>query len=456
LVFPPSLVAARSAIGFVIGQADHKPGQRTHSKSNVGSEHRHKAKSVRSSWGECSEKPPSIQRGAQTVSIETIRDFFGLKRNIIVLCSAVLLVGLGENLWTKFIPKYLEALGAGILAIGVFGTLEDLLDAIYQYPGGAISDRIGRKRALVLFGVIALLGYIVYLIATVWIVVMVGLFLVMASSLSQPAMFALIGDTLPRERRAMGFSIQSILKRLPRAISPPLGGLIILYLGVTKGVKVGLLISIPLVVAAVYLQNRWYVESAPAKREESLGLSKALGEMKGALKFLLACDILARMGQHITKMYLVLFALNVIGINSFQFGLLVTIQATASMLVYIPIARMSDTRDRRPFVAITFLFFALFPALVAISKGLSMLLLAFLVAGLREAGEPSRKAMIVDLASESARGSQVGLYYSIRGFAVMPGSVIGALLWSISPHMPFVVGSVIAFTGLLIFIERIR
>ena len=394
--------------------------------------------------------------GQEPGRLSAIRDFFALRRNIVVLSAATLLLGLGEEMWSKFIPKYLEALGAGVFAIGLFGTVEDLIDATYQFPGGLISDRVGRKRSLVLFGLVGVAGYTVYLIAGTWVVVFLGLFLVMASSLSQPVIFALIGDSLPKHRRAMGFSVQSILKRIPRAISPPIGGLIILYLGVIKGVKAALLLTIFLGLTAVYLQYRGYVETLKPEKRRSLSPREAFRRMSSPLRWLLVSDCLARMGQHITKMYAILYAMNVIGITSVNFGLLVSVQTVASMLVYIPIARLSDTRRRKPYVAITFLFFALYPLLIGISKNYLMLLLAYVVAGLREAGEPSRKAMIVDLAGESSRGSEVGLYYSIRGFVVMPGSLIGAALWSSSPILPFLVGSSIAWAGLVIFLIRLK
>ncbi len=387
--------------------------------------------------------------------LSALRDFLALKRNIVVLSAATLLLGLGQEMWSKFIPKYLQALGAGVLAIGLFGTTEDLIDATYQFPGGLISDRIGRKRSLVLFGAIGVGGYLVYLVAGSWPVVFLGLFLVMTSSLSQPVVFALIGDSLPKQRRAMGFSIQSILKRVPRAISPPVGGLIILYLGIVRGVKTALLVTIFLGMLAVYLQNRGYVEVVKPEKRHGLSIREAFRHMGSPLRWLLVSDCLARMGQHITKMYAILYAMNVIGISSVNFGLLVSVQTVASMLVYIPIARLSDTRRRKPYVAITFLFFALYPLLIGISKNYLMLLLAYLVAGLKEAGEPSRKAMIVDLAGETSRGSEVGLYYSIRGFVVMPGSLIGAALWSSSPILPFLVGSSIAWVGLVVFLVRI-
>ena len=46
--------------------------------------------------------------------------------------------------------EQLESLGAPIVAIGAYGTAEDFLDGVYQYPGGWLGDRLGRRRALVL------------------------------------------------------------------------------------------------------------------------------------------------------------------------------------------------------------------------------------------------------------------------------------------------------------------
>src|SRR5947208_3107652 len=75
----------------------------------------------------------------------------GLQRNILVMLAVILVVGLGEELWVRFLPQYLMALGAGAWAVAVYGTLKDLLDAVYQYPGGWFADRLGRRLSLVLF-----------------------------------------------------------------------------------------------------------------------------------------------------------------------------------------------------------------------------------------------------------------------------------------------------------------
>src|SRR5437773_1351900 len=137
--------------------------------------------------------------------ISRLRSSLGLENNILVMLAAVLLVGMGEELWSRFIPKYLELMGATVWAIAAYGMLEDLLDALYQYPGGWFADRVGRRRSLVIFSGLAIVGYIFYLLGTNWIFILIGTVFVTAwGSLSSPAIFAIIGDSLPSQRRAIG------------------------------------------------------------------------------------------------------------------------------------------------------------------------------------------------------------------------------------------------------------
>src|SRR5919109_5244041 len=98
-----------------------------------------------------------------------------LDRNTGAAVGAMFLMALGENLWRRFIPKYLEALGAPVVAIGAYGSAEDLLDGLYQYPGGWVADRYGRRAALRLFVSLAAVGYAVVAAASVWPLVLAGL-----------------------------------------------------------------------------------------------------------------------------------------------------------------------------------------------------------------------------------------------------------------------------------------
>ena len=77
-----------------------------------------------------------------------ICEFLALRRNTVLLLVALVLAGTGERLWLGFAPKYLETLGAGILVIGLFDALQTLLGALYNYPGGWLTDRLGQRKSL--------------------------------------------------------------------------------------------------------------------------------------------------------------------------------------------------------------------------------------------------------------------------------------------------------------------
>src|SRR5215210_2193352 len=182
-----------------------------------------------------------------------VAHFLGLERNVAAVSAAVFLLGLGEELWKKFLPKYLEALGAGTGVIGLFGTTRDFFDAIYQYPGGWLADRLGRRSAFRIFIVIAFVGYLIYLLSPSWPFIFLGLAFSMAWVMASPAIFAVIGDALPKERRAMGFTIQSMLKRVPMTIAPLLGGTLVARYGILRGVRLGLAATLLLAAATLLI-----------------------------------------------------------------------------------------------------------------------------------------------------------------------------------------------------------
>src|SRR6201981_4231649 len=105
-----------------------------------------------------------------------ITAFFGLKRNLVILLIAIFLIGTGEELWMRFLPKYLQALGATVFVIGLFDALRTLLGAIYAYPGGTLADRSGHRHAFIIFNVVSITGYSLVLLIPHWGAVIAGMF----------------------------------------------------------------------------------------------------------------------------------------------------------------------------------------------------------------------------------------------------------------------------------------
>jgi MFS family permease len=169
------------------------------------------------------------------------------------------------------------------------------------------------------------------------------------------------------------------------------------------------------------------------------------------LRWLLTSDIFIRTCEGLVDVFLVLYAINVIGISAPAYGILVAVQMTTAIVSYIPVARFTDRMGRKPFVMATFVAFALFPVAVVLARDFATLVAAFVVGGLREIGEPARKALIVDLAVPSLRARSVGLYYLIRSLTIAPAALIGALLWEVTPALPFWMAGLIGLAGTVVF-----
>jgi MFS family permease len=372
--------------------------------------------------------------------------------NLAVLLAVIFFIASGEELWARFIPAYLRALGASVAMVAVFGTCKDFLDAVYQFPGGLITARAGYRRALISFNGLAILGYFGFAFANSWIVVFAALPLMMAwQSFSLPATFSLIGDSLPLGARSVAFAWQSIVRRVPIILAPIAGGILLTRFGTLLGMRIAILLGIAIALCALLLQSISYKNAQTQSTPSLFTLLHDAAGLGKTLRRLLLCDSIVRFGQGVGEIFVVLYALRVVGVSPATFGWLIGLAMATSIAVYLPVSRRADSHRREPWILLTYAFFAAFPLLLALSKAPWMLACAFVVMGLREIGEPPRKAMIVDSARTDRRSVDVGAYYLVRGLAVFPASIAGGVLWKISPALTFYAAGAICAFGAVIF-----
>jgi MFS family permease len=371
-------------------------------------------------------------------------------RRTTALAVALFVFGFGVELWFRYLPEYLRAFGVSALGLGLFGTLKDLLDAAYAYPGGVLSDRLGTRNALLLFGGLTTVGFAVLFAWTSPVAVYAALFFVMAwASLGLPATFSLVGEELEGGGRVIGFTLQSILKRVPIMLAPPLGGLLLERFGLVHGMRIGFAVSIVLSIGMLVFLARALRREAASAGTPPLAKPKPRVRLRPALRQLLFADCLIRLCEGLPDVFLVVWAIEIVKVSPVQFGLLTSVRMATAIASYVPAATLAGRAERKPFVILTYVFFTLFPLAVLVSKSFEALLLAFAIGGLREIGEPARKALIVDLADPAARGRTVGTYYAIRGFAVAGAAAVGGALWTIRPAFTFLAAGALGVAGTL-------
>jgi MFS family permease len=380
-------------------------------------------------------------------------EFFALNRNISILLAALVGMGFAEELWMRFLPKYLETLGAAVWAIGLFDAIKTWIGAVYAYPGGIVTDRWGHRRALRFFTLVSLAGYMLLLLIPHWAGVLAASFLFLAwSSLSLPATFSLVGSSLAANKYAMGIGVQATVKRVPIIIAPLAGGMLIDHYGVVEGTRIGIGVAVLLAILTLGLQRQIRESQSSTAIRPRLTFRTSVQNFDPALRRLLLSDILVRFCERIPYAWVVLYSMNEVGVNATQFGLLTGIEMVTAMVCLIPVAYLSDKYGREPFIVATFIFFTLFPISMLFANGFGGLVVAFTIRGLKEFGETARKSLIIQLAPEPARGQTVGAYYLVRDCLATLAAFLGAALWQFSPQANFVGAAVVGAAGTSLYI----
>lgn len=395
-----------------------------------------------------------------------------LDSDVLVLSLGMFAFSLGFQMTNRYVPEYMAVLGAGSIAIGVFGTLGNLLGAVYPYPGGLISSRIGTRRALTVFGLLSTGGFFIWFVAPYlssvflvpgWGWILVGLCLAQGwRSLARGPIFAVVKESMGLSALATGFAMAETFRRLAFLIGPLIAaGILTVTVGFTTGFQIVLLVAIVTGLVATVIQHTQYQPTADALRTTGFSLQQFLTDVQtlpSTIRPLLIGDTLVRFANGMVYVFFVIVVTRVLevdvtvfGIYSAPeafFGVLLAIEMSVALLVMYPAARLADHVGLKWVIAGGFLVYTIFPILLITAPshaGIVALLFAF--SGLRYAGYPAHQALIVGPAAEGVGDRVTGTYYTLRNTVVIPSTLISGILFSISPLLAFGLATGIGLLG---------
>jgi Na+/melibiose symporter-like transporter len=397
-----------------------------------------------------------------------------LNRTVGIVLLSVLLFGLGEQLWSPFLPVYFHAQATRLdptraptsadvpaktlVVIGVYALALHLFEAFCFTSGGKITGRLGDRGSLVLFSALTVCGYVIFLIVPTEFGAVLGALLILGwEPLSVPVTFTTVGATVSHEKRGLAFALQSIQKRLPKLIGPPIAARVLqamdLQLGTTEGSIAGMrvLVGVALVlgVGALLVQWRW-LPHRPAENQTT-PWRDIVRRYPPVVRGLLFAEVFTRWCDWLVREFVVLYVVLVRGVSIVAIGDLLFLQNLTALLVYLPVGKLTQSVGLRPFIGLTFVFFALFP-LTLIAMPDSLLWVAFVVNGLREIGEPARKALITTSIPADVRARGVGLYWGIRSVAIAWAGLAGAGLWWLwGPEVLFAAAFLFGVVGAVLY-----
>lgn len=408
--------------------------------------------------------------------------YLGLNRSTASLLAAIALITCGTELWSPVLPKVIDRLGGTILLIAAYGAFRDLLEAVNYFVGGAVAGRLNTRRGLLLFNVLPLGGLMLLLLWRSPYAALVALpFVFVWDSVAGPATLSVIGQTLDPAHRTMAFSLQALSRRVSRFLAYTASAAVLWIVGraaaddgatLLRGFDINVAIGIVAVLMAMLLQWR-FMRSAHA--DSATVIHRPLRTLRAfdpQLKRLLAADILARLAEGMPRELIILYTIAVIDRPvhvgaAIHASLLLNIQVVVNILLYLLIGPLASRAGlaKKPFIGLTFVFFAAFPMALAVFGpmwGLAGLCLAYGVGGMREIGEPARKAMVTELVVAETRTQAIGIYWGVRSAAVCLAPLAGGALWltgealrtGAGPYCMLAGASLCGWTGALFFYIR--
>ena len=339
-----------------------------------------------------------------------------------------------------------------------------------QFPGGYLADKFGRKWLVssMTFGVA--LSFILYAVAPSWSFILIGVILMnFFNSIYQPALMAIVSDSLPSEKRGMGFGIIMLITSTSTTPGPLVAVLLYNQFGLLQGMRIAYGIVVALFLTAAFLRFRLketfidtpkpslkeFFGSYPTSLKESV---KVWSRVSRSMFYLFLSGTFMMFGVAAVQIFLVDYAVNVLHVDGTVWAYVLLALPVTMIVLSIPIGKFVDRINRKVPILAAYAFILV--SLLLFANGWYILLLflslVFLGVGLVMINSGSN-ALQADLTPRESRGKVQG-FSSFVNFIVMAlGAATGGFLYEhFSPALPFYLSASLAVPAFLLTLAMVH
>ena len=374
-------------------------------------------------------------------------------RNVSVITLTQTLSMIVGTLWTPFQALYILELGATVQNLGLILTFQSVTELLIQIPGGILTDKWGRKKIIILSTILRLMSTLIFLFAFHWTHIIPALILSSASIISAPASSALLAESISKENVSTGFAAIRTVTEFPLIITSLLGGILIDRTGILTGVR-GILLAYSLVtLISIFFQWKYITETIQTTKEnkpekiEWKKLVKSVQDLPTNIWTLSIILGISAFSLRLFSSYTVIYATEVVGLSTTQWGLLGTIANITAIIVSIPGGRIADQLGKKIGVLLSRIPMAFATLGYTFSNRFIHLAIVRTVNGFGSGfgadlygtqGGPLWQALIIDYTSQKDRGKMMGVIGTIKSILSVPATWIGGALYDdVSPVTPF-------------------
>jgi len=346
---------------------------------------------------------------------------------------------------------FVEALEGTGLALGIIGFANWAAMAVVAFPGGYLADKYGRRWLITTMTFVMALSNLIFVFAPTWHFILLGTIVHSLCLIYQPALFAMVQDSLPPERRGMGSSLIMLIHGTFNTPGPLIAGFLLLAFGLVTSMRIiYMIVTLLYLIAAVWrlrlketitngepLRFRYFVSSYPKAMKECFNVWKVVPR---SAFWLLVVQTLVMFGMSLTQVMNAIYATEVLGIPKEQWWLTFIPLLLTMVVMSIPIGKMVDKIGRKVPLILGLSIFGLatlifvFGNLITVMVSMSLLAIGQLLV------MAAAMALSTDLVDPVNRGKVVGFRNFVGYFFNGLGMLLGGYLYvNFIPQMPFYV-----------------
>ena len=382
------------------------------------------------------------------------RERYGMSRGVLAISFARMADAMGNGILIIIIPLYVADLSPGIfdfptpVLVGILISLYGLVASIGQPIMGAVSDRFGRRKALIQIGLALMCGgtLLFMLAGEFYHLLLLRLMQGVGVAATIPAAMAIMAAITRRQTRGASMGVYSTLRLIGFSTGPVLGG----FLKVEFGFDAAFLAGAGFVLIAMVMVQIWVrevkIDHGGNEPPRFRIIERALLN-PGILSAAVATFLMATTFSMVTTLENEFNAR--LGMDAFTFGIAFSMVMVSRLFLQVPVGRVADTIGRKPLVLVGLFLLAPTTAILGWVATPGQLIFFRFLQGVAGAGIAAPAfAVAGDLSSLGGEGRQMSLITTGFGFGIAIGPLLAGLLSVIFFELPFVVAGLMCLAGM--------
>jgi MFS family permease len=396
------------------------------------------------------------------------REFDFIQGNFLYLIISWFIIDFVVELPSTYFPLYVKALGGTATSLGIIMASTMISMSFVQLLGGYIADKYGRKWIITIMTVIAGLGRLIYVLAPTWEWLIIAGIIIGVSLIYGPALQAMVADSLPSEKRGIGYGLVHLITSASTTPAPLIAGYLFLRMGLVPSVRlcygiatIGFLIAAMIrtrlketVESPERINVREMIESYPTSIKESMNVWEHVPKDAFAL---FTNKVGTSFSAGIMMPVSTLFIIDDLGISELELSIILSSMFVTMILFALPTGKLVDIVGKKKPLLFGYIIWGISVPLFLYGNFWRLFVVMTLWGALRVLIRSARSAWNADLVSIENRGKVNGSSYFYSLIALSLGQLIGGWVYDNLGHStPVILQAVFMIPPFLIILLKTK